>query len=70
MYMAEHPENSLEQVKSEFNVRFAEINGPHHAFMVLHKARQVKNESVQVYAERLYALANDAFIKVNKAVVE
>ena len=26
--------------------------------------------SVQVYAERLYALANDAFAKVDKAVVE
>ena len=37
---------------------------------MLHKARQVKNESVQVYAQRLYALANDAFTKVDKAVVE
>ena len=27
-------------------------------------------ESVQVYAKRLYALANDAFTKVDKAVVE
>ena len=37
---------------------------------MLHKARQVKNEPVQVYAERLYALTNDAFTKVDKAVVE
>ena len=37
---------------------------------MVHKARQIKNESVQVYAERLHVLANDAFVKVDKAVVE
>ena len=26
-------------------VRFAEVNNPHHAFTMLHKARQVKHES-------------------------
>ena len=43
--------------KSELNVRFAEANDPHHAFTMLHKAR-------------LYALANNAFANVDKAVVE
>ena len=47
------------------NVRFDEVN-----FTMLYNARQVKHESVQVYAERLYTLANDAFIKVDKAVLE
>ena len=51
-------------------MRFAEVNYPHHAFTMLHMAKQVKNESVQVYAERMYALANDAFAKVDEAVVE
>ena len=37
---------------------------------MLHEARQTKSESVHVYAERLYALANDAFAKVDKGVVE
>ena len=37
---------------------------------MLHKARQTKSETVQVYAERLFALANDAFAKVHKGVVE
>ena len=37
---------------------------------MLCKARQTKSETVQVYAERLYALANDAFAKVDKGVVE
>ena len=42
-------------------MRFPKVNYPNHAFIMLCKARQEKNESVQVYAERLYALANDAF---------
>ena len=37
---------------------------------MLHMARQMKNETVQVYDERLYALANDPFAKVDKGVVE
>ena len=37
---------------------------------MLHKASQVKNKSVQVDAERLYAFTNDAFAKVDKAVLE
>ena len=51
-------------------MRFAEVNDPHHAFTLLCKARQVKYESVHIYAERQHALANDAFTKVDKAAVE
>ena len=49
--------------------KYAEVNESHHAFTMLHKSRQIKKESVQVYEERLYALANDEFVKVDKAVV-
>ena len=48
-YMPQYPENSQEQLKCEFNVRFAKVNDPHHAFVMLHKTRQVTHESVQVY---------------------
>ena len=51
-------------------MRFAEVYDPHHVFTMLHKARQVKHESVQIYIERLYAPAHDAFTKVDKVVVE
>ena len=51
-------------------MRFAEVNDSHHAFTMSHMARQLKNECVQVYAERLHALENVAFAKVDKAVVE
>ena len=69
-YMIEYPENSWEQLKSELNVRFAEVNDHHHAFTMLHKARQFKYESVHACTERLYTLANDAFTKVDKGAVE
>ena len=69
-YMTEHPNSSWEDLKSELNIRFAEVNDSHHAFKMLHKARQTKSETVQVYAEMLYSLANDAFAKVEKGVGE
>ena len=37
---------------------------------MLCQARQPKSDTVQVYAERLYALPNDVFAKVDKSVVE
>ena len=64
-YMVKYPKISCKQFKSELNMRFAEVNDPHHAFTMLCSARQFKNEYVQVYAERLYALANDALAKVD-----
>ena len=69
-YMTEHPDNTWEQLKGELNVHFAEVNDQHHAFTMLCKAQQHKAETVQVYAERLYALVQDAFEKTNKALVE
>ena len=36
---------------------------------MLHKVQQHKTETVQVYAERLYALAQDAFENTNKVLV-
>ena len=66
--MADYLENSWKQLKSVLNVRFAEVHDPHHTFTMLCKARQVKNESVQAYAESLYAMENNTFANVDKAV--
>ena len=68
--MAEYPKNNGEQLKSELNVRFAEVNDPHHAFTMLCKERQVKHESLQVYTDRLYDLKNHAFTEIDKVVIE
>ena len=69
-YMTEHPNNTWEQLKGELNLHFAEVNDQHNTFTMLCKARQHKTETVQVFAERLYALAQDAFEKTNKALIE
>ena len=68
--MTEHPDNTWKQLKRELNVHFAEVNDQHHAFTMLHKTQQNKTETFQVYTERLYALAQDAFEKTDKALVE
>ena len=46
---------------SDVNVKFSEVSGSHYTFTMLCKARQDKNGTVQVFAEKLYALAHDAF---------
>ena len=38
--MTEHPNSSWEDLKSELNIRFVEVNNSHHAFTMFHKARQ------------------------------
>ena len=38
-YMTEHPNSLWENLMSEPNIRFAEVNDSHHAFTMLHKAR-------------------------------
>ena len=37
---------------------------------MLHKIRKSKNETVHIYAKRLYTLAHDVFAKLDKTVVE
>ena len=61
--MVEYQENSWKQLKSELNMRSAQVNDPYYAFTMLHKERQVKHESIKIYAERLNALINGAFTK-------
>ena len=69
--MTEHTNNTWEQLKGELNAHFAEVNDDqHHAVTMLHKGQWHKTETVQVYAERLYALAQDAFEKTDKALIE
>ena len=45
-YMTENPNSSWADLKSDPNVRFAEVNDSHHAFTMLCNARPLKNETV------------------------
>ena len=48
-------------MKQELTVRFAEIVDPQHALTLLRKIKQRPKESVQLFAERLLTLSEDAF---------
>ncbi len=67
-YLKEAPACTWAQLKAELTVRFAEITDPSHAMVALRKVKQ-KDESVQVYAERLLALATEAWPEANMADV-
>ena len=67
-YLTEHPGNNWNQLKGELTSRFSEISDPQHAFMLLRKVRQRADENVQVYAERLLTLAEEAFVGQNGGV--
>ncbi|BFZ00708.1 hypothetical protein BsWGS_03747 [Bradybaena similaris] len=58
----EFPEDTWVQVKTELARRFAEITDGQHAFTVLKSVKQKSGESVQMYSEKLIALAEDAFV--------
>ena len=64
-YLSEHTDKSWADLKAELTSRFAEISDPQHAFMLLRKAKQKSDENVQLFAERLLALAEEAFAGQN-----
>ncbi|MCG7874780.1 MAG: hypothetical protein N0C90_00440 [Candidatus Thiodiazotropha endolucinida] len=48
-------------LKKELTARFAEISDPMQAFSLLRKVKQKYDENVQLFGERILALARDAF---------
>ena len=61
-YLHDHPAHNWDQLKAELSGRFAEITDPQHAFTLLRKVKQKPDENVQLYAERLLALAEEALL--------
>lgn len=60
-YLTDHDDATWAVVKAELTQRFAEITDPQHAFMLLRNFRQKQSENVQIYAERLLSLVEEAF---------
>lgn len=54
---------SWNDLKESLKNRFAEITDPQHALAVMLRTRQNSNESVQLFAERLLQIAEDAYNK-------
>ena len=60
-YITANPNNTWNQLKNEFSAGFSEVQDSQHAFTLLRWTKQKLSETVQVYAERLFALAQEAF---------
>ena len=60
-FLRERPQAAWGEMKQELTVRFAEIVDPQHALTLLRKIKQRPKESVQLFAERLLTLSEDAF---------
>ena len=60
-YIQNHPNNNWNQLKAELATRFSEITDAQHAFSLLRGLHQRPSETVQVFAERLMGLAQEAF---------
>ena len=67
-YLHDNVGNNWGQLKAELTLRFAEISDPQHAFVLLRKIKQKPEENVQLYAERLLSLAEEAFTGQNGGV--
>ena len=67
-YLHDYVGNNWGQLKTELTSRFAEIADPQHAFVLLRKIKQKPEENVQLYAERLLSLAEEAFTGQNGGV--
>ncbi|CAC5402494.1 unnamed protein product [Mytilus coruscus] len=59
-YLRDHRDTTWEQLKKELTSRFGEID-PQHASTLLRQLKQKGDESVQIYAENLLNLANEAY---------
>lgn len=60
-YLNDHAQATWPDLKRELTRRFAEITDAQHAFMLLRNVKQTAGESVQLYAERLLNLSEEAY---------
>ena len=60
-YLKVNPRAEWGALKAELAKRFADISDAQHAFTLLRQVRQERNENVQIYAERLLSLAEQAY---------
>ena len=60
-YMDENPTHDWNRIKTELKSCFGDVVDSQHALLLLRKVKQKPQETIQVYAERLLALGEDAF---------
>ena len=69
-YLSANRNHSWDQIKQELKIRFGEVIDSQHALLMLRRVKQNKGEFIQVYAETLLALAEDAFEGQDDASVQ
>ena len=69
-YLNSHPGCKWDMLKQELSARFALVSDSIHALTLLGRIRQGRNENVQIFAERLLNLAQQAFQDQGGPVME
>lgn len=60
-YLNLFPNHNWDRLKTELTGRFGEVSDPSHALVLLRRVKQKPDENVQIYAERLISLAEQAY---------
>lgn len=60
-YMEAFPQNTWNDMKGELAKRFSDVTDPQYALSLLRSIRQKSGENIQIYAERILSLAEEAF---------
>lgn len=60
-YLEANADHSWDQAKAELTARFSDIVDSQHALLLLRNVKQKQNENIQVFAERLLTIGDDAF---------
>ena len=69
-YLSRNPEENWRRVKAELRSCFGEEVDLQHALLLLRKVRQKPNEPIQVFAERLQTLGEEAYERIGDEFVE
>ena len=60
-YMTANPQNTWEQLKEQLAVRFSDVTDRQMALSLLRTVRQKPGENIQLFAERILSLAEEAY---------
>jgi hypothetical protein len=69
-YLTSYPGNTFAQLRQELASRFGEISDAQHALTLLRSVKQKSGENIQLFAERLFLLADEAYHGANNAAIE
>ena len=61
---------SWDELKEELTKRFSDVSDKHHAMSVLRNIKQKSGENIQLFAERLLSLAEEAFDNIGGPEIE